>query len=113
MKPLFCTSCFKSIINKAPRLATILSTLRTSLNGLSNPADVKPYTEFIAVFKPFAKSPELISPSFTLCMKGVSLPSSILLTSSQASCLILTRPSTISLKALVYLIPNNTSAIRL
>jgi len=54
------TSCFKFTINKAPRFATILSTLRGSLNAFWKCAEVRPYTELIAVFNapatPFAPS---------------------------------------------------------
>ena len=111
--PRLRTSFFKSIMNKAPRLATILSIFLGSLNGLANEADVSPYTELMAVFNAFAKSFDVISPSITLWIYGVSFPSSIVFTISHASCLMLTRPSTISRNALVNLGPNSTSAITL
>ena len=41
----------KSVIISAPRLATMLSLFLGSLNGLSNEADVRPYTELIAIFR--------------------------------------------------------------
>ena len=113
VNPLFWTSSFKSIINNAPRLATILSLFLTSLNGLSKFADVKPYTELIAVFKALANCLDVNSPLITFCTYGVNFPSNILLTASQSSCLILTRPSTISLNRSVYSGPNKHSAITL
>ena len=52
-------------MNNAPRLATMLSLLRGSLNGFANDAKVNPYTEFIAVFNALAKSLAVISPLIT------------------------------------------------
>ncbi len=52
----FLTSSCSVFMNNAPRNATILFLFRLSLNGLSNLAEVSPYTELIAILSACARS---------------------------------------------------------
>jgi hypothetical protein len=57
----------------------MLSIFLGSLNGFSNLAEVKPYTELITVFNAFDKSLSENSPFLALDTNGTSFPSRTLL----------------------------------
>ena len=59
-------------MNNAPYFATILSTFFGSLSLLSNLAEVKPYTELIAVLRAFATALALAFTSSGLTPSNIS-----------------------------------------
>ena len=56
VNPFAWTSSWSVFMNSAPLRATMLFLFRTSLNGLSKFADVRPYTELIAILSACARS---------------------------------------------------------
>jgi hypothetical protein len=92
--PLSSTANMRSIINNAPRLATMLSIFLGSLNGFSKLAEVRPYAELSAVFRPFDTSSSVnlgLSLSAS-SMNGINLPANIVLSVSKSLSLIATLP---------------------
>ena len=111
VNPRDCTSFRRLIINRAPRFATILSTLRLSRNGLSNFAEVRPYTELMTVFSASDRSSVVISPRSIISIASFRLPFSMERALSNSLCLMATRASLISSNRFVYTGPKSCSAI--
>ena len=108
--PISMTFSFRVTMNNAPRLATILSTFRGSLNGFSNLAEVNPYTELIAIFNACAK---FLSSSSGASAYSANAPLNNVFNAALSLCLIAILASTKSLKIAVYLSPNMFNAIAL
>ena len=94
-------------MKSAPRLATMLSLLRLSWNGFSKLAEVKPYTELMAVLRALAKALAISGSSRYFA----SFPPSIVFALSNSLCFMARRASLISLNLAVYSGPKRSSAM--
>ena len=95
-------------MNNAPRFATMLSILRSSLNKFGKCAAVRPYTELITIFNALAN---LLRTSLEAFANLAKAPPNNVLSASTSRCLIAIRASTRSLNLAVYFLPKRLSAM--